>query len=111
LIPLHFEFSGTDRKEYEDGRVRYVDYDKWKFGIGGYGGFNLSSRLKYKYELDNQEIKETTINAFDTNALVYGLDAYFGKGDLVIFGRMGLNNIFKTGSVDGQYVAFGIRFQ
>ena len=111
VVPVHFEFGSTDRKEYEDGRVRYSNYDKFKFGIGGYAGFNLSSRMKYKYELDNQDIKETTINTFDNNAFVYGLDAYVGKGDLVLFGRMGLNDIFKSGSVDGQYVAFGIRFQ
>ncbi|PRP65616.1 porin family protein [Nonlabens agnitus] len=111
VVPVHFEFSGTDRKEYEDGRVRYLDYDKFKFGIGGYAGFNLSSRLKYKYELGGEDIKQTNVNAFDNNAFVYGLDAYFGKGDLVLFGRLGLNDIFKSGSVDGQYVAFGIRLQ
>jgi hypothetical protein len=111
VFPVHFEIGGTERKEYEDGRVRYNEYDQFKLGIGGYAGFNLSSRLKYKFELENEDIKQTTINAFDNNVLVYGLDAYIGFDSFTVFGRMALNDIFQSGSVDGQYVAFGIRLQ
>lgn len=111
VFPLHLEIGGSERKEYEDGRVRFENYDKWKFGIGGFIGFNMSSRLKLKYELDGREIKETRVNNFDNETFLYGLDAYVGKGDITVFGRMNLNNVFKSGSVDAQYVAFGIRFQ
>lgn len=111
VFPLHLEFGGSDRKEYEDGRIRFQEYDKWKIGIGGFAGFNMSSRLKLKYDLDGREIKESRINNFDNEVLVYGLDAYVGKGDFTFFGRMNLNNVFKNNSVDAQYVAFGIRIQ
>jgi uncharacterized protein YxeA len=111
VFPLHIELGKSDRKEYEDGRVRFNEYDHWKFGIGGFVGFNMSSRLKLKYELDGREIKETRINNFDNEVLLYGLDAYIGRGNLTFFGRMNLNKVFKTNSVDAQYVAFGIRFQ
>jgi hypothetical protein len=111
VFPLHFEIGGTDRKEYEDGRVRYSEYSQFKIGIGGYAGLNLRSQLKYKFELENEGIKQTTVSAFDNNVLVYGLDAYVGFDNWTLFGRMALNDIFQSGSVDGQYVAFGIRFQ
>lgn len=111
VFPLHFEIGGVKRKEYEDGRVSYDYDDQFKIGFGGYAGFNLSSRLKYKYDINGEEIKQITINAFDNNAFVYGLDAYIGYDHFTIFGRMGLNDIFQSGSVNGQYVAFGIRFQ
>lgn len=111
VFPLHIELGKSDRKEYEDGRVRFNEYDHWKFGIGGFVGFNMSSRLKLKYELDGREIKETRINNFDNEVLLYGLDAYIGRGNLTFFGRMNLNKVFKNNSVDAQYVAFGIRFQ
>ncbi|BAO54346.1 porin family protein [Nonlabens marinus] len=110
VFPLHFEIGGTNRKEYEDGRVRFDNYKKFKIGLGGYAGFNMSSRLKYKYELSGDDIKQTTINAFDNNVLLYGVDAYVGIDDFSIFGRMALNDIFDTGSVDGQYMAFGVRW-
>lgn len=110
VFPVHLEFGGTNRKEYEDGRVRYDDYNKFKIGIGGYAGFNMSSRLKYKYELSGEDIKQTTINAFDNNVLLYGVDAYVGYEDFTLFGRMGLNDIFKDDSVNGQYAAFGVRW-
>jgi hypothetical protein len=61
--------------------------------------------------LENEDIKQTTVSAFDNNVLVYGLDAYVGFDNWTLFGRMALNDIFQSGSVDGQYVAFGIRFQ
>ncbi len=110
VFPVSIEFSGTDRRDYEDGRVRYTDYRKFKFGLGGYAGFNTSSRMKYKFESEGENVKQTTINAFDNNVLLYGVDAYIGVGDFSLFGRMALNDIFKEGSVDGQYVAFGIRW-
>jgi len=110
VFPVFLEFGGSNRKEYEDGRVRYDDYKKFKIGLGGYAGLNMSSRLKYKYELSGEDIKQTTINAFDNNVLLYGVDAYIGYSDLTIFGRMGLNDIFKSDSVDGQYATFGVRW-
>jgi hypothetical protein len=51
------------------------------------------------------------VNAFDTNILAYGVDAYVGYDFVVAYVRAGLNPIFKSGSVDAQYVSFGIRFQ
>ena len=111
VFPLHLEFGGSKRKEYEDGRIRFQEYDEWNFGIGGFAGFNMSSRLKLKYDLDGREIKETRIDDFDNEVLVYGIDAYIGHGDFTFFGRMNLNNVFKNNSVDAQYVTFGIRIQ
>ncbi|AZQ42707.1 hypothetical protein [Nonlabens ponticola] len=111
VFPMHLEFGPRYKKTYEDGRERYYNYDQLKFGIGGYAGFNLSSRLKYKYDLAGADIKQTTINAFDNQVLVYGVDAYVGFDSWSLFGRLGLNDIFQSGSVDGQYVAFGIRLQ
>lgn len=111
VVPFHIEIGGSERTEYEDGRVRFNEYDKFKFGIGGFAGVNMSSRLKLKYELDGREIKETRINNFDNEVFVYGVDAYVGFESWTFFGRMNLNKVFKSGSVDAQYVAFGIRFQ
>ena len=111
VFPVQLEFGGTDKKEYEDGRVRYEQWDKWKFGIGGFAGFNTSSRLKRKYEENGREIKTTIANAFENETFIYGIDAYVGHDQVVAFARMNLNDIFKDGSVDGQYIAFGLRLQ
>jgi len=111
VFPLSIEIGGSKRKDYEDGRVRFEDSNKWKVGIGGFAGFNMSSRLKLKYDLDGNDIKETRVNNFDTEKFVYGLDAYIGHGEVHLFGRINLNNVFTNNSVDAQYVTFGIRLQ
>jgi hypothetical protein len=111
IFPLQLEFGKTTKKEYENGRVRYEQWDKWKYGIGGFAGFNVSSRLKMKYEENRRDIKQTTVNAFENETLIYGLDAYVGHNETTFFGRMNLNNVFKSGSEQAQYVTFGIRFQ
>lgn len=111
VAPLHLEIGGSKRKDYEDGRVRFDTYDEWKAGLGGFVGFNLSSTMNYKFEQDGRNVRQETTNAFDTNAFIYGVDAYVGYGSLTLFGRMNLNNVFKSDSVDVQYVSFGIAFQ
>ena len=111
VFPLYLEIGGSKRKEYEDGRVRFREDGYWRVGLGGFAGFNTSSRLKLKYELDGRDIKETRINNFDNEKFIYGLDAYVGTESLTFFGRMNLNNVFNSNSVDAQYVTFGIRFQ
>lgn len=111
VFPLNIEFGSTSKKEFEDGRIRYNQRGKWKAGMGGFVGFNMSSRIKLKYEQNGRKIKQTTVNAFDTNPWVYGVDAFVGYGNYTLFGRMNLNNVFKSGSVDAQYVSFGIRLQ
>ncbi|MDP5101812.1 MAG: hypothetical protein NWQ09_10830, partial [Nonlabens sp.] len=109
VFPVSLEFGGSNRKDYDDGRVRFDDFDKWKIGIGGFVGFNMSSRLKLKYELDGRDIKETRVNNFDNEKFLYGIDAYIGHGEVHFFGRMNLNNVFNNNSVDAQYISFGIR--
>jgi hypothetical protein len=111
VFPLQLEFGNTTKKEYEDGRVRYEQWDKWKFGVGGFVGFNMSSRLKTKFEENGRDVKQITINAFENETFLYGLDAYVGYNEVTFFGRMNLNKVFKDQSVDAQYVTFGIRLQ
>ncbi len=111
VFPLHFEIGGSNKKEYADGRTRYQEYDQFKFGIGGFAGFNMSSRLKLRYEENGGTIREKRIDNFDNEIFVYGLDAYVGFDSWTLFGRMNLNKVFKDNSLDAQYVTFGIRIQ
>lgn len=111
VFPLYLEIGASDRKDYDDGRVRFQENGKWKFGIGGFVGFNIDSRTRLKYELDGRTIKDITVNNFDNNVLLYGLDAYVGYNNVVVFGRMNLNSVFKNNSIDTQYISFGFRLQ
>ncbi len=38
------------RKLDREDRIRYVNNNKFKIGLGGYGGFNLDTRQKLKYD-------------------------------------------------------------
>lgn len=110
IIPLQLEFGQSSEKKYEDGRVRYTPF-KFKYGIGGFAGVNLSSRTKLHFEQDGRNVKQISVNTFEHETFVYGVDAYVGYDNVSIFGRMNLNNVFNNNSVDAQYISFGIRFQ
>lgn len=110
IAPLQFVISGYETKTTKDGRTWYQDYDYPRIGFGGYVGVNIGSRLKFKYEEDDDTVKTMVANSFDNQVLLYGLDAFIGWRGMEIFGRYALNDVFNDGSVDGNYISFGVRF-
>ena len=43
VFPVHFEF-GPSKLQKTDQKIRYSIEDQFRFGIGGYGGFNIGVR-------------------------------------------------------------------
>src|SRR5690606_7170568 len=75
VFPVHFEF-GPSKKVEKDTYFRYSTSNKFKIGLGGYGGFNIGTRQKLKYEIDGERIKDKQKRGFNTTNLVYGLSGY-----------------------------------
>jgi hypothetical protein len=109
IAPVHLEI-GQYKREGTASRVRYDLSSGFTAGIGGYLGLNLMSQNRIERERNGRDITLITRNDFDNNIFLYGLDAYVGYGITKIFARLALNDVFKQGSVDGQYFSFGIRF-
>lgn len=110
VIPVYFEMGPSRRIESND-RVRFSTHRKFRVGLGGYAGLNYTTRHKLKYKIDGERTKEKIKNSFNTSNTVYGLAGYIGFGDLTLYGRYGLNTIFKDPNPDQHEVAFGLRWE
>jgi len=109
VFPLHFEF-GPSKKIEKDTYFRYSTKDKFKIGIGGYGGFNLRTQQKLKYEIDGEPIKEKQKRGFNTSNLVYGLSGYVGVGNTALYVKYDLSPVFKNQQIKQNNISIGLRF-
>ena len=109
VFPIFFEFGPSKRYEYEE-KIRYSLRRQFRMGIGGYGGFNIGTRQKLKYQFEGEQIKEKLKRDYNTNELVYGLSAYVGFDDTVLYFKYDLNPIFKDAPIEQRNISLGLRF-
>src|SRR5690606_31767400 len=57
VFPVFFEFGPSNKIEKEE-HFRYSTKDKFKIGVGGYAGFNMSTRQKLKFDQDGDAVKQ-----------------------------------------------------
>jgi len=109
IFPIHFEFGPSKKKEYPS-YFRYSTRKQFKYGIGGFVGFKLSSRQKLKYSQDGSNKKEKIKASYNTNNVVYGVSSYIGWGWAAVYAKYELNPIFKNNLVDQHNISLGLRF-
>lgn len=109
VFPLHFEFGPSTFTKSED-KVRYSIRNKFRIGIGGYGGLNIGSRQKLKYSRDGKNVKDKLKGGYNTSSFVYGLSAYVGFDGVQLYAKYDLNPIFKDALVEQRNVSLGFRF-
>jgi hypothetical protein len=109
VFPVHFEFGPSKKIEKED-HFRYSTHKQVKFGIGGYGGFNIGTQQKLRYKQDGDRVKEKIKRNYNTTDFVYGLSAYVGYGSIGIYAKYDLNPLFKNQSFDQNNISMGFRF-
>jgi hypothetical protein len=109
VFPVHFEL-GPSRKIEKKNYFRYSTSNQFKVGLGGYFGFNLSSRQKLKYENEEGDVKEKLKGDYNTNKIIYGLSTYIGWGDTALYLKYELNTMFKNNTTDLHGVSLGLRF-
>ena len=109
VVPVHFEF-GPSKKIEKDTYFRYSTTTQFKFGIGGYAGFNIGTQNKLKYKEDGDRVKQKIRKDYNTTDFVYGLSAYVGAGGMSLYAKYDLNTLFKDQLNDQHNVSLGIRF-
>lgn len=109
VVPIHFEF-GASKKLENDNYFRYSTHKKFKFGLGGYAGFNLGTRQKLKYKVDGKNIKDKLKRDYNTSNLVYGLSSYVAFGTTALYVKYDLSPIFKNQTIDQNNISIGVRF-
>jgi len=109
VVPVHFEF-GPSKKIEKDNYFRYSTYNKFKVGLGGYGGVRLASQQKLSYKEDGDRVKQKIKKNYNASDFVYGLSAYVGYGSIGIYAKYDLNPLFKDQLVDQNNFSLGFRF-
>ncbi|MGB7395750.1 MAG: hypothetical protein WA913_15290 [Pricia sp.] len=109
VFPVHFEF-GPSEVTQNDESIRYSIRNKFRFGIGGYGGFNLGTRQKLKYEIDGDNVKDKLKRDYNTSNFIYGLSTYIGFDSILLYAKYDLNPIFQDAAVEQHNVSLGLRF-
>lgn len=108
VVPVHFEF-GPSKLTKTDEQIRYSIHDKFRFGVGGYGGFNLVTQQKLKYELNGDQVKDKLKRNYNTSNFVYGLSGYVGFDSILLYVKYDLNPIFKNASSEQRNISLGLR--
>ncbi|MFK7781012.1 hypothetical protein [Psychroserpens sp.] len=109
VIPVHFEFGPSKLREYNN-RIRYFTDNKFRIGIGGYGGVRIGTQRKLRYKEDGDRVKDKSRRNFNASNFVYGLSGYIGFGQLALYAKYDLNPLFKDQAVDQHNVSLGLRF-
>lgn len=109
VFPVHFEFGPSKFRKTEKS-IRYSIHNQFRMGIGGYGGFNLGTRQKLKYSNNGENIKDKLKRDYNTSDLIYGLSAYIGVDEVLLYVKYDLNPIFKDAVVEQRNISLGLRF-
>ncbi len=109
VFPVHFEFGPSKVRKTEKS-LRYNIDKSFRFGVGGYGGFNIGTRQKLKYSENGSRIKDKLKRDYNTNNLIYGISAYAGVGGVQLYMKYDLNPIFKDAAVEQRNISLGLRF-
>ena len=109
VFPVHLEF-GPSKLHKTDKTMRYSLTNQFRLGIGAYGGFNMGTRQKLKYDRNGENVKDKLKRGYNTNDLVYGLSAYVGFDGVLLYAKYDLNPIFKDALIEEHNISLGLRF-
>ena len=109
VFPIHFEVGPSKTYKTEE-KIRYSLQDQFRIGFGGYGGFNIGTRQKLKYQMDGDKIKDKLKRDYNTSNLIYGLSAYAGVDGMLLYVKYDLNPIFKDAVITQRNISVGLRF-
>lgn len=109
VFPVHLEFGPSKLRKTENS-IRYSLRNQFRLGIGAYGGFNMGTRQKLKYNRNGDNVKDKLKRGYNTNELVYGLSAYVGFDGTLLYMKYDLNPIFKDAPIEQNNISLGLRF-
>ncbi len=109
VVPIFFEF-GPSRKIEKDNYFRYSTADKFKVGVGAYGGFRIGTQQKLRFKEDGDRVKQKIRRNYNASDFVYGLSAYVGVDNISLYAKYDLSTVFNDQQLDQNNISMGIRF-
>jgi len=108
VFPLHLEFGPSKKVEHKN-YFRYSTVNQFKFGVGGFAGFNIGSQQKLKYKEDGDRVKQKIKRDYNTTNFVYGMSAYVGFDVFSLYAKYDLSPLFKDQPVKQNNISLGLR--
>ena len=108
-IPVFLEFDFTKKKDGDTGNSFRIQRG-FRFGLGGFVGYNTNSKQFLSYEKDGNEITERQKGDWNVNDWNYGLSTYVGYKSTSLYLKYDLNPLFQNNVVDQNNISLGIRF-
>ncbi len=109
-VPLHLEFDFTKDGKDKEGNKIFRSHRGFRFGLGGFVGYNINSKQFLSYEVDGYRINERQKGDWNVNDWNYGVSAYAGFGSMSLYLKYDLNPLFKNNVVDQNNISLGMRF-
>jgi hypothetical protein len=108
-VPLHLEFDFSKPQTRND-RTYYRSHTGFRFGIGGFVGYNVNSKQFLEYKSNDYRISERQKGDWNVNDFNYGLSTYVGHKGTSLYLKYDLNPLFKNNVVDQNNISLGLRF-
>ncbi|HEU4495907.1 MAG TPA: hypothetical protein VFR70_02535, partial [Flavobacterium sp.] len=108
-LPLHLEFDFSHSRT-ENGKTFFRTHKSYRFGIGGFVGYNTNSKQFLEYRVDGYKIRERQKGGFNVPDWNYGLSAYAGYRAISLYFKYDLNPLFKDNAIRQNNISMGLRF-
>ncbi|MCG2610721.1 hypothetical protein LZZ90_04290 [Flavobacterium sp. SM15] len=107
-LPVHLEFDFS-KKTTKDGQTYYKSHSGFRFGVGGFVGYNTNSKQFLSYKVDDYRINEKQKGDWNVNDWNYGLSSYVGWKETSLYVKYDLSPVFENNTVKQHNVSLGIR--
>jgi len=108
-VLLHLEFDFSEKREI-NGKMYRKSHEGFRFGVGGFVGYNTNSKQFLSYEVDDYKIREKQKGDWNVNDWMYGLSTYVGYKSASLYLKYDLNPVFENNAVDQNNISLGLRF-
>lgn len=100
IIPVSLEIGKANKRYYAG---------KFKFGIGGFVGLNLSDIQNLMYYDEGLKVEERIKGNYNSNNLIYGVTTFIGYDFVTLYAKYYLNPLFSSNPVAEHIGGIGIR--
>lgn len=109
-VPLFLEFDFSKKQIDKNGNNIFKIEQGFRFGVGGFVGYNTNSKQFLSYEVNGYRINERQKGDWNVPDWNYGLSTYAGYKQYSLYLKYDLNPMFKNNAVKQNNVSLGIRF-
>jgi hypothetical protein len=109
-IPLFLEFDFS-KKQFDKNNNRIFKIEEsFRFGVGGFVGYNTNSKQFLSYEVNGYRINERQKGDWNVPDWNYGVSTYAGYKQYSLYIKYDLNPMFENNVVKQNNISLGVRF-